>query len=102
MLGLLNFFELKCHTEDNTAIEYYYFSCGRTPRNPKTALSNGYADDKMRLVCDDRNVTPFEIRLVNPVEYVMKKYINDWSCGFSGGYRVDWEKDFSKKCLTTM
>lgn len=92
----LNTFELKCHSADGSAIEYYYFSCRHSPRNPKSALNSGYAPDKMRIVCNNHNVEPFEIRLIWPWKYIMKKYIINWFDGFANGYRVNWEKEFKK------
>ena len=88
---LLNCFELICRNNDNSANEYYYFTSSRTPRNPNEALKNGYAPDKLRILCEDRNVTPISIRLVWPHEYLIKKYFINWYDGFPNGYRVNWK-----------
>jgi hypothetical protein len=75
---------------------YYYFYSPRTPRNPKTALQNGYAPDAMRIVFDDRYESPIEIKFMHNIfEYIYKKYFKKAGT-FRLGYRVDWEKEIKK------
>lgn len=89
------FYELKCMDECGF-YTYYYFYSPRAPRNPKTALNSGYAPDAMRIVVDDREEEPKEIRFVhNPFEYIYKKYLKKAGT-FRLGYRVDWEKEIEK------
>ncbi len=80
------FFELKC-TAGNE-IEYYYFTCSKFPRNPYLALTNGYAPDKMRLVCWDRDASPVELKSIGLIQYLEKKYFKRQN------NRVDWEKEY--------
>ena len=75
---------------------YYYFYSPRAIRNPKIALNHGYASDAMRLVIDDREEKPIEIRFVHNIfEYVYKKYFKK-ARTFKLGYRVDWKKERKK------
>lgn len=75
---------------------YYYFYSPRTPRSPKTALQRGYAPDAMRIVFDDRDESPVEIRIMHNIfEYIYKKYFKKAGT-FRLGYRIDWEKEIKK------
>jgi len=86
------FYELKCMDRFGF-YTYYYFYSPRAPRSPKQALNRGYAPDAMRIVVDDREEPPVEIRFMyNIFEYVYKKYFKKAGT-FHGGYRVDWEKE---------
>lgn len=87
----LNYFELICRNNDNSANEYYYFTSSRVPRDTKQALTNGYAPDKLRLICEECNITPISIRLIKPYEYLTKKYFLNWYNGFPNGYRINWK-----------
>ena len=87
------FYELKC-VDSFGFTAYYYFYSPRAIRNPNSALKNGYACDKMRLVVDDREDSPCEIRFIhNPFEYLYLKYFKKAGTFRFGGYRVNWEKE---------
>ena len=89
------FYELKC-MDWMGFYTYYYFYSPRAIRNPKMALNRGYASDAMRLVVDDREENPIEIRpMHNIFEYIYKKYFKKAGT-FRLGYRVDWEKERKK------
>lgn len=86
-----NFYELKC-MDRMSFYTYYYFYSPHAIRNPKTALNNGYAPDAMRLVVDDREENPIEIRPIPIFEYFYNKYFKKAGT-FRLGYRIDWEKE---------
>ena len=91
------FYELKC-MDRMGFYTYYYFYSPRAIRNPKMALNRGYASDDMRLVVDDREERPIEIRFMHNIfEYIYKKYFKKGGT-FNLGYRVDWE-EYRKKYL---
>lgn len=90
MFGL---YELKCVDSFGFTV-YYYFYSPRAIRNLKSALKNGYAPDKMRLVVEDRDDCPCEIRIINnPLEYFYLKYFKKAGTFRFSGYRVNWEKE---------
>lgn len=92
------FYELVC-LDSFGFYTYYYFYSPRAIRNPKSALKNGYAPDAVRILVDDREETPLNIRFMhNPLKYVYKKYFQKV---FSCGYRVNWEKEFKKYLKNT-
>ena len=68
------FYEMKCM--DNFGFyTYYYFYSPRAIRNPKSALKYGYAPDSLRLLIDDREESPIEVRFMHNIfEYIYKKY----------------------------
>lgn len=89
------FYELKC-MDKMGFYTYYYFYSYRVPRTSKTALNNGYAPDAMRIVIDDREENPIEIRFIHNIfEYIYKKYFKKTGT-FHLGYRVNWEKEIKK------
>jgi len=89
------FYELECVDWFGFST-YYYFYSPRAIRNPKMALNRGYASDAMRLVVDDREESPIEIRSMHNIfEYIYKKYFKKAGT-FRMGYRVDWEKEMKK------
>lgn len=89
------FYELKC-IDWMGFYTYYYFYSPRAICNPKMALNRGYASDAMRLVIDDREESPIEIRFIyNIFEYIYKKHFKKAGT-FRLGYRVDWEKERKK------
>lgn len=89
------FYELTC-MDRLGFYTYYYFYSPRAPRNPKTALTSGYAPDAMRLVVDDREEHPIAIRFVHNIfEYFYKKYFKRAGT-FKLGYRVDWKKEMKE------
>ena len=88
------FYELKC-MDKMGFYTYYYFYSPRAICNPKVALKRGYASDAMRLVVDDREESPIEIRFIDMFEYIYKKYFKKAGT-FRLGYRVDWEKEMKK------
>lgn len=92
MIFGLNFLELICRSANDTNNEYYYFTSSRMTRNPKQALNSGYAPDKMRIICEEREIEPVSIRRMWPHEYFIKKYFTDPIWRFKDGYRVDWQK----------
>lgn len=89
------FYELKC-MDVMGFYTYYYFYSPHAIRNSKTALKRGYTPDGMRIVVDDREEHPIEIRFMHNIfEYIYKKYFKKAGT-FRLGYRVDWEKEFEK------
>ena len=74
---------------------FYYFCSPCAICNPKAALKRGYAPDAMRLVVDDREESPIEIRFIDMFEYIYKKYFKK-ARTFRLGYRVDWKKEMKK------
>jgi len=89
------FYELKC-MDGMGFYTYYYFYSPRAIRNPKMALNRGYVSDAMRLVVDDREESPIEIRFMHNIfEYIYKKYFKKAGT-FRLGYRVNWEKEIKK------
>lgn len=89
------FYELKCMNEMGF-YTYYYFYSPCVIHNFKTALNCGCAPDAMRIVVDDREESPIEIRFIHNVfEYIYKKYFKKAGT-FRLGYRVDWEKEIKK------
>ena len=71
--------------------KYYYFAAAgtRCPRSIK--LDNNYPD-KIRLLVDDREETPFRLNCLSFPVYIFRKYIKKPG-SFSFGYRIDWEKE---------
>lgn len=89
------FYELKC-LDKMGFYTYYYFYSPRTIRNLKKVLNRGYASDAMRLVIDDREESPIEIKFIHNIfEYIYKKYFKKAGT-FKLGYRVDWKKERKK------
>ena len=85
------FYELKC-MDRMGFYTYYYFYSPRAIRNAKVALNHGYAPDAMRIVVDDREESPVEVRFMHNVfEYFYNKYFKKAGT-FKSGERVDWEK----------
>lgn len=85
-------YELKC-MDGCGFYTYYYFYSPRTIRSPKGALYNGYAPAGMRIMVDDREEAPVQVRFIyNPFEYLWLKYFKKAGT-FRLGYRVDWEKE---------
>lgn len=89
------FYELKC-MDRMGFYTYYYFYSPRIIRYPKIALNRGYAPDAMRLVIDDKEESPLEIKFIHNIfKYIYKKYFKKAGT-FILGYRVDWEKERKK------
>ena len=71
--------------------EYYFFTAfgKRCPRSTK--LDNNYPD-KLRLLIEDREETPFTLECIDFFTYVYRKYIKRRG-RFLWGERVNWEKE---------
>ena len=83
------YYELECNDSMGFST-YYYFYSHCAIRNPKSAL--GYAPDAMRIVVEERDDHPYQVRIVNVFEYTYKKYFKK-AMTFRFGYRVNWEKE---------
>ena len=71
--------------------EYYFFMAfgSRCPRSTK--LDNKYPD-KLRLLIEDREETPFTLECIDFFTYIYRKYIKRRG-RFLWGERVNWEKE---------
>lgn len=71
--------------------EYYYFTGigAHCPHSLK--LDNNYPD-KLRLLIEDREETPFRLNCIDLSTYLYRKYIKKGG-RFLFGERVDWEKE---------
>lgn len=71
--------------------EYYYFMTfgKRCPRSTK--LDNHYPD-KLRILVEDREETPFTLNCIDVFTYIYRKYIKKRG-RFLWGERVNWEKE---------
>lgn len=71
--------------------KYYYFIAtgARYPRSTK--LDNNYPD-KLRLLIEDGEETPFTLECIDFFTYIYRKYIKHPG-RFLWGERVNWEKE---------
>ena len=71
--------------------EYYFFAAfgKRCPRSTK--LDNKYPD-KLRILIEDREETPFTLECIDFFTYIYRKYIKKRG-SFLWGERVNWEKE---------
>ncbi len=71
--------------------KYYYFmpTGAHCPRSLK--LDNNYPD-KLRLLIEDREETPFTLECIDFFTYFYRKHIKQRE-SFSFGERVNWEKE---------
>ena len=71
--------------------EYYYFMAfgKRCPRSIK--LDNHYPN-KLRMLIEDREETPFTLNCIDFFTYIYRKYIKQRG-RFLWGERVNWEKE---------
>ena len=70
--------------------KYYYFMATGTHCPRSTKLDNNYPD-KLRLLIENREETPFTLECISFFTYIYRKYIKRHEY-FPFGERVSWEK----------
>ena len=71
--------------------EYYYFMAFGKHCPRSTKLDNHYPD-KLRMLIEDREETPFTLNCIDVFTYIYRKYIKRRG-RFLWGERVNWEKE---------
>lgn len=71
--------------------EYYYFMAFGKCCPRSTKLDNHYPN-KLRMLIEDREETPFTLNCIDFFTYIYRKYIKQRG-RFLWGERVNWEKE---------